>query len=833
MTRPAALLVALLAAVAAVAGARPAAGQVTGSVDSVGLAGWVRPDAWVPMLVKVTPTGGASANYRLVVRQLDLDGDAVLFERTIPVTGNAVGGGGRDQYFWTYFKPEPVGGPGGLAGEQDLARLNERLAVTLNRDDGGAAGEEVARLAVSNAPINTDGDATRGRRLVVFVGDRSPPLGGYDLATPQLEGVVEGLAPALIAARDLPDDVRGYDAADAVVLLGGAVDYDALLSGGRLDAIKAFVRRGGRLVVCQPTDQYQQVLRLGDLLPVAVTGVEEVKRPDALRSLALPREDALPAVYGRAWDALAGPFRVAVARAKEGTVVDAAQALPDGRRVPFLARHLYGTGSVSWLALDPTDPALRPTGRLGTRRPPVTGGGEDGGAPGTSYTLPGWPAAWSAILGYNDAPVVDPTKAQRAPYETLGYSTRDLGGSLLADMNLSARTTGYVALAVIFFLGYWAAAGPGLHFLLVAKGRASLSWYLFGAAAVAATLVTLVLVRLVLRGPPEARHLTLARAVGADNAEGLKTAPPAHEFSRIGLYVPRDGPQAIALPDAGATSTVTAFALHPSRLGDQPPVTGTSYAVEVVAPTAAAPAVTDVPYRSTLKKLAVTRVGPLEGRVTGTVTLRPGSARYVDALLKNDTGRDLRNCYLAFRHPQARGGQPGTFVVYLRGWASGDTVDLNALFGRGLEEFPYLNPESGITPRGNRPAIRGSLENDWVPYWYRALSAASSSNFGAGLGEFADFGEDVRASFPLLSLFGALPPMANNPQTPQPTRAELLRRGARDWDASAALRAGALLVIAESAGPLPFPMTVAGRPVGGEGTTVYQFVLPAARSGLE
>jgi hypothetical protein len=35
-----------------------------------------------------------------------------------------------------------------------------------------------------------------------------------------------------------------------------------------------------------------------------------------------------------------------------------------------------------------------------------------------------------------------------------------------------------------------------------------------------------------------------------------------------------------------------------------------------------------------------------------------------------------------------------------------------------------------------------------------------------------------------------------------------------------------LVVLAEATGPLPFPLEVEGNPVGGEGTILYQAVIP-------
>ena len=42
--------------------------------------------------------------------------------------------------------------------------------------------------------------------------------------------------------------------------------------------------------------------------------------------------------------------------------------------------------------------------------------------------------------------------------------------------------------------------------------------------------------------------------------------------------------------------------------------------------------------------------------------------------------------------------------------------------------------------------------------------------------------------------------------------------------------AGAMVVLAQADGPLPFPMTVEGDPVAGTGTVFYQYVLPLDRS---
>jgi hypothetical protein len=82
----------------------------------------------------------------------------------------------------------------------------------------------------------------------------------------------------------------------------------------------------------------------------------------------------------------------------------------------------------------------------------------------------------------------------------------------------------------------------------------------------------------------------------------------------------------------------------------------------------------------------------------------------------------------------------------------------------------------------------------------------------------------------MLSLFDRLSPTRN--ATRDPTRIELLRRGARAMDLSDSLASGAMLVFAHSQGPLPMPLDVEGQPVKGDGLIFYQIVLPMDRSGF-
>ena len=95
----------------------------------------------------------------------------------------------------------------------------------------------------------------------------------------------------------------------------------------------------------------------------------------------------------------------------------------------------------------------------------------------------------------------------------------------------------------MFFIGYWLVAGPGSYLYLAGKRRKELSWMIFAASAVAATALTVLVVKLVLRGSPEAHHVSIVRIAGGGPGGGYN----AVVHSRIGLYIQRDGYQNVAL----------------------------------------------------------------------------------------------------------------------------------------------------------------------------------------------------------------------------------------------------------------------------------------------
>jgi hypothetical protein len=774
-----------------------ASAQPRGEVGAIGFAQHYRPDAWVPMIVRLTPPG-ESGTFLLRVRQRDLDGDEVLFTRTVTLTAALEGQAREPQPFWMYFRPVPLAGglPDSRTAGATLADLRARLTVELCDLEG----RPIAPVAIADTVQNVDPpgagafDSTRGARLVLMVGSRLPPI--QEATAPDLLGVVEDFVAVQVnAVRSLPEDVIGYEMVDAVVWLDA--DADELAAGGdaRKAALEQYVRRGGRLVVTSP-NELDRIAPLADWLPVTLQRSREIGAPEPLRSIAL----SLPARGGdraanrsvQAWRELIGPFRVADAEPIADAIVEQWFELPDNppRVAPWLARRLLGTGSVSWVAQDLSDPRFRVASH-------------------------GWSRIWDVVLDYPNDPRPEPTDADRV---VLGSAPgRDLGVAALQGMDITEQSVALISITLLFFIAYWVLAGPLAYLVLASKGRTSWSWLVFAACAGLATLATVGVVSLVLRGPPQLRHVSVARI----DATGAATID-----SRFGLYIPQDGVQSVSIApassDAGAASLsgadatgwITPFAMHPQHLKDRVAVLAPQeYAVDV-----STPATLDVPYRSTLKRLEASWQGPLDARILGSV--RTAQSNLLSGRLTNRTGVPLRDVYLVFREPNLAADH----AVYLPLWQADESLELAEVMGRldpSGTRYPIV-PDFNNTPDDRRLA-RGRIGANWTRYWYEKLRQTS-------FGETAFIDDTGRSPVApvLLSIFDRLPPMRSNAD--RRDRVELLRRGARGWDASAAVSAGALLIVAETDDhPIPLPLRVEGEPVPGSGRMIWQFVIPIDR----
>ncbi len=784
---------------------------VLGKVDSIGFEANIRADCWVPLLVQVTSDGTGPEDYQLQVVQYDEDGDEVVYARPVLVNPGT-------QNFWTYFKPESIndGLPSTASGtSQDLAK---RLRIYLATPDGS---KRIAQVSVAGRmpSILDDSDQDRGDKLILCVG-RRPNVTEFDPGAARVFGLPENISFATADLRRLPDNVLGYDAVDAVVWTDADVDK---LDASQFRALRQYVRNGGRLVVLQ-NPEMARAERFNDLLPVRVLRVETWNSNEPLQSILHPIDDLrLPLdprdEFGnRRLDPFKnarGPYRLAHAEANPQSLIAAWIDWPDGTRTPYIARGVYGTGMVAWVAQDITDPSIRD---VAWGWPNFWGRVFDWPAYSRLSTQGRFSTYDLAILARNE----DHTKNLKDTWA--GTGVRDVGYSYTERLDLDSKTAALVSVAFLFFITYWVVAGPGAYLVLAARKRSHYSWFIFGATAVVATVLTVLIAQLVLRGGPQIKHVSLVRAASGGN-------DPAVVQSRFGIYLPQDRPDTqVALNgrDPNGPAVITPRSVDPRYISSKSAnVRDSRYTVPISNDDAGERVVTEVPFRSTLKKLQATWTGAPLGRVSGNAQLT-NADRPLAGIVSNNTGRDLSHVLFVFSAPnKAEQGDSRPFrdyVLYLRGWPNGQTLDLAKVAAGATTD---LNKDDfALTLDGDKGRF-GFLDNA-ATYFYRGMR---SSGYGM-VGETArwDVGKDgYRQSFPIVSLYDRLPAMRNLGNTMN--RVDVVRRGVHGWDLSGAVAGGGLVVLAQSANDVvPLPLTVEGDVPEGNGVTFWQFVLPLDRS---
>lgn len=827
--------------------------QATGYVRGVGFAGAYRADCWTPLLVHLDSTVSEQAEYQIQVHQQDLDRDTVVFTRTVTLGPQNAGG---HQDYWVYFLPQPT--DGGLTPRNTYGQLGDVLKVHLY--------DKAGKTHVASLPVQGRADeieqgsngnaADRGAKLVlVVVGDQVR----YQDEYPDAVGVSEAVRLVPVRPGDLPDHVLGYQAVDAVLWL--TPEWTAFGAGPGFAALQQWVRQGGQLAVCQPSDRSQlDPLANADMLPVvARTG----SGPTASSAIRLRQKagveqvsnligDSTIATAGfntAVWNALdtsGRKFEVAEATARPDAMIDAwvrwRPADKDGpeERSPFIVRRAYGMGAVTWVAqsLGSADILVGPNPNFDPAKddPKVT--------PKTAPTN-GWPRVWDRVFGWQNATRTAaeakvlterfPKSPQRWEYE--GGTPSDIGETLIKGTEHGGRSTAYVFVAILFFIAYWVFAGPGSYLYLAGRKRKGLSWTVFAASAVGATLVTVVLVKLLLGGGPEVKHVSVVRLFPDGRAEDGTPRFAADVHSRIGLYIPKDGGQRVSLPPPGPerVAAVAPYAVPPNWLRDKDAgFTDTARYVVDTDPmlTSKAPS-TDFFFRSTMKKVQGQWSGPTVDGVLGAAELLPGADTPINGLLTNKTGKNLRDVHLVFTYgPPDAGVNRRTAmdrVLFVAAWDDKAVLDLAKEWGAAKKIGSGTSNASPQDDDRLNGAIDpwGRSEQSWVKYWFGGLPR---SGFGNDTYEDGTKERYLHA-FPLLSLFDRVGP-DKRPQESEGRR-EPGRRGFRDLDVSPLVASGKLVILARAGKtPVAVPLEVNGDKVAGEGTTFYQIALPLSRDKL-
>ncbi len=413
---------------------------------------------------------------------------------------------------------------------------------------------------------------------------------------------------------------------------------------------------------------------------------------------------------------------------------------PGYDNTPYIARRAFGMGSVTWVAQDLGSPRLRSIA--------------DPREPGRVDKTGGWPYVWDKVFGWkNDTIILEDYDRSKDtgqatdridhPEYSMDAPAVELGAAFLNGMQASARGVWLVTVAIFFFIVYWIVAGPGSYLFLASRKRKGLSWTVFAAAALIATAITVLVVKLVLRGDPEVHHITIVRLTPDAPADDGTPRFAANISSRFGLYIPRDGEQTVELPDAGASlpSYVLPLALHPLQMPTEAGFTDTArydIATDVLN---TGDVSVRFPYRSTLKKIQTQWNGTVAEGITGSAQLintysipdptDKGKTRMVSVgplsgKLTNATGRDLHDVYFAFRWGARREAE----VLYVRSWPKDGQLDMNAEF----QAAPYVN----YNPNNSKDLnVAPDKDNPTTGKPIMALKGSTSqaAGWGAVLGE--------------------------------------------------------------------------------------------------
>ncbi len=791
--------------------------QTKGEVESIGFGGYFRPDCWTPMVVRLRPGTIEPGTYQIQVEQKDLDEDTQVFTRIITVNS---GDQAKEQRFSMYFIPQPQSG--GLP--DTLRELNAEMKVWLCNEQG----KQMEALPITAAIQSIDSPKPGkvfGRKFILCVtdGTNKPLFQDYS----QAFGVTEDVAMIVVRPDELPESTLGFDGVDAIVWMSG--DANLLSAGGarRLPALTEYVKLGGKLIVTQPGDR-SRVEALEPLLPIKLKDAAGnwLIEPRDRANLSPLSDWARPRPLSgmrNPWLSPRGTFKVAYAKSVvDGALVsetinwnDAdAKAAPD--ESPYLVRKGLGLGEVVWVAQNLGDIAL--TGQIQT----------------------GWMGVWDKVLDLKSDPRllirganIENEKIEKA---YVGGGPVDMGPSLLDAMEHSARGASLVVLAIGFFIIYWVLAGPVAFLILNAKKKKGMSWQIFAASAIGATLLTVGVVKLVLGATADIHHITFVR---------MAAGQPAVVESRLGIYLTKSSNIAIALQknDPNYASYVTAFAPHPQSFQSVGGFVGKERYDVTIPETGAADVIKiDVPFRSTLKKVQARWVGQLPS-VEGFPKIEEAtieSKARLDGKLTNSTGRNLIDVYFAFTGRSQNGERWEDHIFYLPRWAKDGQLDLGKeLSGVGVRvkygSAPWPNsarPGDGKVIEDQIVAASGNTVNndDWPGFWYEGLR----SNSGSGTLDSA-YDRGYIRSFPMISLFDRLPAVKNDGST---NRFDLLHRGARRYDMSQAMAAGQLVILAQDAAnndngktlsTLPYPIEVDRDTVTGTGVTFYQITLPLTR----
>jgi hypothetical protein len=299
--------------------AAAAAGAAGPRIDNIaiGFQGAFKVGYWTPLWITLS-AGPAAQSVSLEILTPDTDGVQTRFDDAEPVALAA----SQQVTVVRYFKP------GQVAGELVVQMKAAGRLVAARRL---TAGQFPRALAADHALVVTYGPAV----------DVSP------------RAVSENHEPHVSRPGELPDRWIGYDGVDVLVLSTSDQESIDALSDQQVDAIRQWVRMGGRLIFCvggRGADVLGDGSRWADFAPGRFVGVLPVRSVSALETYSGSGEPLV------ATGALQRPMRMTRLTDVIGKV-ELSDTAADGLR-PIIVRSACGLGLVAFVAFDLDVPPL-------------------------------------------------------------------------------------------------------------------------------------------------------------------------------------------------------------------------------------------------------------------------------------------------------------------------------------------------------------------------------------------------------------------------------------------------------------------------------------------
>jgi hypothetical protein len=758
--------------------------EIAINVESFGLGKTARRCDWNGLLVSLKDT--ASTPRTVLVRLMldDAEGDVTLQQRV--VTTNP---GGKD-LVWLYARL-PVDDPRrreiSIGVFEALESGGDEGDPALAWRAGAMLGKTVYSPTVSNTVAEHVG-------LIAMMGNRSLGLRDYAVrvsanflapkVSHELTEIVQGLRP-----EDLPDRWMGL--APFEVLAWGSGEI-AGLRQDRAEAVRAWVRRGGHLVVVLPTIGQTWTTPLSnplyDIMPAVL--IERRENTDML--------PYRPLITARTSGNYPKSGTVTLFKPADDAAANEAMPILSGPEGCVVVRRLVGAGMVTLVGLDLNQTQLSQGEMIDAD------------------------ILWHRVLGRrgNLQPPADPKKANMPVNERAPWIVDNAVGSLIRFAGRSA--VGLLA-GLVVFAGYWLCVGPPAFYMLRRKNLHQHSWLLFLAGAAAFTGISWTAASALRAKRRSAMHFTILDHVYGQSLQRARAWAAA--------YVPSYGDATIAVGEAGdsterSLSAVSAWeqaGSTDSAIGAFPDVRG--YAVNTLRPDSIT-----FPVRGTVKEFQLDWSGPPawqmprptqpDGTGVGELTLTPDwnitlKQPMVRGTLLHNLPGSITNLVLIVVHRQTDATGNATngliartnYITTRTPWEPGQTLDLATL---------TTNVNGGDT--GERllsSLVPGSIADEFATRAAERLSVST-----------------LEASLRALTFIHHLPPIEENQSESLMNRRVIAHRQiTHGMDLSRWFTQPCVIVLGMvERSATPVPVTIDGESLRTEGQTFVRWVYPFAGS---